>query len=98
MTTTGDACVFPFTYYTSDTTSTTYTGCAPREVNDQHSEAWCATMVDSTGSHIFGESGDCVLRRDGGYCRREGRSGVLKIRDVSDLSPQDLRVWVFGQF
>ena len=72
VTTTGDACVFPFTYYTSSTTSVTYTGCAPREVTEMHSEAWCSTMVDATGSHMHGHSGDCFLRRDGGNCRREG--------------------------
>ena len=75
----GEACVFPFTYFSSAVTSTTYTGCAPKDVTDQHSDVWCATKVDATGSLIFGHSGDCVLKKNGGHCRKEGKSEVSSL-------------------
>merc|ERR1711915_957950 len=50
LTTSGDACVFPFTFGGVTFTSCTTAGGYPM---------WCSTKVDATGVHVTGNYGDC---------------------------------------
>merc|ERR1712130_682893 len=64
-TTTGQACVFPFTFNGVTHNECTLSG---------YSTPWCSTQTDGSGNHVTGNYGDCASDCPGG-----GANRVLKI-------------------